>query len=114
MAILNLSRWPTVLVFLLAGVDATVFAFVTVNLFSEAMANLHFVTKFGSEAVRHGALVQAAQLGLWGGLALACWLLFKICESELVGRYFRWSRPQMVVRPDASEMERGSGPTPRA
>ena len=113
MAILNLSRWPTVLVFLLAGVDATVFAFVTVNLFSEAMANLRFVSTYGSEAVRHGALVQAMQLALWGGLAMACWLVFKICESELVGRYFRWARPQMV-RSEASEMERGSGPTPRA
>lgn len=67
------------------------FAFVTVNLFSQAAANLGFFRKFGWEAVRHGALWQLGELLLWGAVALLCWLVFKICEQVLEDRYLDWA-----------------------
>ncbi|WP_300531546.1 hypothetical protein [uncultured Mameliella sp.] len=87
----NLTRWPTPSVFLLAGGTAATFAFVTVNLFSQAMASLAFLRKFGWTAIQHGALWQVGELILWGSLALACWLVFKICERVLEDRYFDWA-----------------------
>ena len=64
------------------------------------MANVGFLRKFGLEAVRHGALVQALELVLWGGVALACWVTFKICEHVLVDRYLSWaSRPDRKKQP---------------
>lgn len=92
MALLNVTRWPSLIIFVFAGAVFTLFAFVTVNLFSQAMASLTFIRKFGSEAIRHGALWQVLELTLWGALSLGCWLAFKICEGELVGRYGKWSR----------------------
>ena len=92
MALLNVNRWPSLIIFVFAGAVFTLFAFVTVNLFSQAMASLNFIRKFGSEAIRHGALWQVMELTLWGALSLGCWLAFKICEGELVGRYGRWSQ----------------------
>lgn len=92
MVLFNVTRWPSFLVFLFAGAVFSLFAFVTVNLFSQAMASLTFLREFGSEAVRHGALWQVGELILWGALSLSCWLAFKVCEGELVGRYQRWSR----------------------
>ena len=91
MTLLNVTRWPSILVFLFAGVAAAVFAFVTVNLFSQAMASLTFLREFGPEAIRHGALWQVLELTLLGGLSLACWLAFKVCEGKLVGRYGKWT-----------------------
>lgn len=100
MVLFNVTRWPSILVFLFAGLIFVVFAFVTVNLFSQAMASLTFLREFGPEAIRHGALLQVGELTLWGALSLSCWLGFKVCEGELVARYQRWSqrdrKPQEV------------------
>ncbi len=92
MRLFNLTRWPTLAVFFLAGCAAACFAFVTVNLFSQAMAGLAFIRKFGWEAIRHGALWQIAELAFWGALSLSCWLVFKICEHILEDRYIAWAR----------------------
>lgn len=92
MALFNLTRWPGFAVFLLAGGAAVTFAFVTVNLFSQAMASLAFLKKFGWEAIRHGALWQVAELAIWGALSLFCWLVFKVCEHQLTDRYLAWAR----------------------
>ncbi|MBY6112907.1 hypothetical protein KUW09_06800 [Mameliella alba] len=92
MRLFNLTRWPNAAVFLLAGCAAALFAFVTVNLFSQAMASVAFIKKFRWEAIRHGALWQVAELALWGALALMCWLIFKICEHILEDRYLAWAR----------------------
>jgi hypothetical protein len=43
MALLDVTRWPLVLLLAAAGLSAVAFAFVTVNLFTEAMANIAFV-----------------------------------------------------------------------
>lgn len=92
MGLFDITRWPALLVFLLAGAVAVCFAFTSVNLFAEAMASARFLRGFGAEAVRHGALWQVGELLLWGGLALVCWLIFKICEAELADRYRAWAR----------------------
>jgi hypothetical protein len=89
---LNIARWPAILVFILAGIAAISFAFVTVNLFSQAMANIGFLRSAGFEAIRHGALRQACELIVWGGVALTCWMIFKFCEQELQLRYRHWSK----------------------
>ena len=92
MALFNITRWPTGLIFVLAGVVGALFAFVTVNLFTYAMANVAFLKKSGWEAVRHGALLQIAELVFFGAIALGCWLVFKICEQVLEDRYLTWAR----------------------
>lgn len=92
MAVFNITRWPIFWVFCLAGGSVSVFAFVTVNLFSHAMANVDFIREFGLMAIQHGALVQLAELIAWGALSLGCWLVFKACENVLVGRYLDWSK----------------------
>ena len=56
MAVFDITGWPWWLVFMLAGAAGAVFAFVTVNLFTLAMASLAFIQEFRWEAVRHGAL----------------------------------------------------------
>lgn len=92
MILFNITRWPAALVFVLAGSAAAFFAFTTVNLFSQASANLEFLREYGWEAVRHGALWQVGELLIWGGLSLACWLVFKFCEHDLGRRYQNWTQ----------------------
>lgn len=98
MVLFNVTRWPSVLVFLLAGGAAVCFAFVSVNLFSEAMASVRFLSTYKFEAIRFGAWVQVLELCLWGSLSLLCWLAFKICEGELVDRYQKWAKSQNEER----------------
>lgn len=90
MSVFDVTRWPGLLVFALAGLSAAGLAFVTVNLFSQAMANVAFIEEFGLVALREGALLQLGQLTLWGCLSLLLYLTFKACEVELVFRYFNW------------------------
>ncbi|WP_095590089.1 hypothetical protein [Actibacterium ureilyticum] len=91
MQFLNITRWPVLLVLAAAGAAVVIFAFVTVNLFSLAMANVYFIREHGWLAIRAGALVQMAWLGLGGAVALASWLAFKILESEVTRRYRIWA-----------------------
>ncbi|KPP83839.1 MAG: hypothetical protein HLUCCA08_08535 [Rhodobacteraceae bacterium HLUCCA08] len=91
MAVFDITRWPAFAVFVMAGTAAALFAFISVNLFSRAMASVRFLGDFGWTAIRHGALWQVGELLLWGGLTLICWLAFKIGETELSGRYRAWA-----------------------
>lgn len=93
------------MVFLLAGSAGAVFAFVTVNLFTQAMASLRFLRDHGWDAVRVGALWQVGELLLWGCLALACWLVFKICENDLQNRYVRWATRSRGGEPRAKRVD---------
>lgn len=92
MSLFKITRWPTICVFLLAGIAAIIFAFVTANLFSYAMANVEFLQEFGIVAIQNGALVQIGELIFWGAVAMSCWFVFKICEHTLANRYLAWSR----------------------
>lgn len=92
MQVLNITRWPLLLVFAGAGAAVVVFAFTTVNLFTLAMANVHFVREHGWIAIREGALLQLGELCLGGSVALASWLVFKILEAEITQRYRGWAQ----------------------
>lgn len=92
MRALNLTRWPWLAVLALAGGSAVGLAFLSVNLFARAMANVDFIQRHGWVAVEEGALIQMAGLLGWGLAALFAYLVFKACEVELVFRYFQWAR----------------------
>lgn len=91
MWLVNMTRWPVWLVFVVAGLSAVGLAFVTVNLFGYAMANLGFIAEFGWLALQLGAAVQLMQLIAWGALALIVFLIFRASEIELLYRYFKWA-----------------------
>ena len=86
----QVSRYPAVLVFVLAGFSAVIVAYASFNLLTISMANLHFIQAHGWLALRSGALIQLLGIAFYGVIALASFLIFKICESELVLRYRRW------------------------
>ena len=86
----RLSGYPGLLVFVLAGLAAAVFAYSTYNLLSLSMANLSFLRDYGWQAITSGGLVQLLGILANGAVALACWLVFKACENELIDRYRRW------------------------
>lgn len=88
---LNITRWPALMVFALAGLSAVALAFATVNLFAETMANFDFIRRHGLVAIREGALVQLVQLTVWGATSLSAFLVFRVCEGELEFRYFHWA-----------------------
>ncbi|MDU8927955.1 hypothetical protein RXV86_11220 [Alisedimentitalea sp. MJ-SS2] len=88
--LIRISGYPAILVFLLAGASITIVGFATYNLLQMGMANLRFIGEHGWLALRTGAFVQLLQLLLYGAVALFFFILFKICESELVIRYRRW------------------------
>lgn len=88
--LLSLPRFPAIVVFLIAGVFAVAFAFLVANLFQMAAANLAFLRAYGWRAVMEGGLVQLLGLSFNGTLSLVCFLGFKICETDLTRRYWRW------------------------
>ena len=88
--LLSLSRYHAVVVFLLAGLFAVAFAFLVANLFQMATANLAFLRNYGLRAVMEGGLLQLLGLMFNGVLSLTCFLGFKICETDLTRRYWRW------------------------
>lgn len=90
--VLSLSRYPALAVFFLAGLCGVVLAFSSVNLLTMAMHNLDFLSKHGWEAVRLGGAVQLLQILGYGCVALASFLGFKACESELIKRYNDWQQ----------------------
>ncbi len=88
--LVRISGYPGILVFLLAGLAAAIFAYSTFNLLSISMANLSFLREHGWVAITSGGLVQLLGILANGAVALACWLVFKACENELIERYRRW------------------------
>jgi hypothetical protein len=89
--LVDITRWPAVLVFILAGAMLILIAFVSVGLFMRASANLNFLLDFGWIGARDGGLLQLAGLIGLGAVALGALLTYKICEGELIGRYARWA-----------------------
>jgi len=86
----QISRYPALFVFLLAGASTVVIAYSSYNLLSLSMANLHFLRKYGWLAVSEGGLLQFVEILAYAILALACFFVFKICETELLIRYRQW------------------------
>ena len=86
----DISRYPGIAVFVLAGLSIVIVTFASYNLVQQGMANLRYIGEFGWLALQTGALVQLLQLLAYGAVALFFFILFKICESELVIRYRNW------------------------
>ena len=87
---MRISRLHWVVVFVLAGAFAAAFTFWTYNLFHLSMANLSFIQKYGLLAIQEGALSQLIEIAIGGAVALFLFRGFKVCERELVTRYFNW------------------------
>lgn len=83
----DIARWPGWALFLIMAASGGALAWVSVDLVRLAMANHAFVAEHGVEALTNGALEQAAGLALNGLIALACYLVFKTAEAELVARW---------------------------
>lgn len=86
----QVSAYPGLLVFALCGASLAAVAYASVNLFSMSMANLAFLREHGWLAVTSGGLVQLLEIAFTGAIALAFFLVYKVCEGELVARYRRW------------------------
>ncbi|HEX3141297.1 MAG TPA: hypothetical protein VHQ87_14650 [Rhizobacter sp.] len=78
------QRWW--LAFVLLGVSFVVFGLASLNLIHILSANLEFLSTYGWDAVREGALWQLAGLVVNGVVAAACYIAFKLCEKVLVER----------------------------
>lgn len=89
-ALLNLRRYPFALLFLTAGLLAVVVAMLSFDLVRLAVANLDYLRRTGRMGIADGGLLQLVELSLKGGLALACYFAFKLCEAEFTRRYRIW------------------------
>lgn len=88
--LLDITSYPVWFIFMLAGVALAVVAYATFNLFDMSMANLAFLRRHGLVAATSGGLVQFLEILLTATVALGFFLVYKICESELLARYRRW------------------------
>jgi hypothetical protein len=84
---LRLSAYHWTVLFLLLGVCATLVAWISFGLINLAMANYAFLTQHGLLALREGGLVQMLEIGGKGLVVLACYLVFKATETELIHRW---------------------------
>ena len=74
------------LTFILLGVSFVVFGLTSLNLLQTLSANFSFLSMYGVEAVREGALRQLAEALLSGYVAAAAYVAAKLCEKILVER----------------------------
>ena len=74
------------LTFLSLGVSFVLFGALSLNLLHTLSANFDFLSMYGVEAVRDGALKQLAEIVMSGYLAAAAYVIFKLCEKVLVER----------------------------
>jgi len=79
-------HWLLTLV--LMGVFALLFSLVSLNIVVMLNANFNLIATHGAMALLDGALMQLIELVLYGYVAVVCYVLFKACESVLVGRIF--------------------------
>jgi len=72
----------------LMGVFAVLFSLVSLNIAVMLSANFKLIATHGAMALLDGALLQLFELVGYGYIAVVCYVLFKACESVLVGRIF--------------------------
>jgi hypothetical protein len=70
------------------GVFAVIFGLCSLNVIVMLNANFALIATHGAMALFDGALVQLLELLIFGYLAVVFYVLFKACESVLVGRIF--------------------------
>ena len=79
-----LRRWW--LTFLLLGVCFVAGGLLTLNLLHTLSANVEFLSTYGVDAVREGAVRQFFEVAGTGYCAAAFYVVFKLCEKILVER----------------------------
>jgi predicted TIM-barrel enzyme len=70
----------------LMGLFGLLFGIVSLNIIALLHANFSLVVTHGAMALMDGALRQLLELVAYGYLSVIFWLLFKACESVLVGK----------------------------
>ncbi len=89
---LSPHAYHTVALFVIMGLFAGLLAWNTIDLAQVAMANLRFITQFGTMALLDGGLLQLAEIIVRGVVSLTAFLGFKACEVELVHRWRSFKR----------------------
>ena len=90
--------------FVLLGVSFVGFGLLSLNLVHLLMANVEFLSIYGTAAVREGGLMQLVGIVVSGYVAAACYLVFKLCEKVLVERLASADiKARAKVRSDHSE-----------
>jgi hypothetical protein len=70
--------------FMLMTASFVGFGYLTLDLIRLLSSNANFVLAYGWQALEIGALQQFGELSVGALLAMACYLLFKLCEQVLV------------------------------
>src|SRR5271154_2715488 len=109
MALLRLLNWlfhrPPWLAFLLMGIAAGGFALCSFNLLYLFQANFNLIATYGAMAAFDGGILQLIELTAWGYLALACYVVFKVCADGVLRRIHserqqtREARSAFIVSP---------------
>lgn len=86
----DITRYPGIVAFMLAGISIVIVAFASYNLLQMGMANLRFIGEHGWFALQSGGLIQFLQILVLGVISLFFFIVFKICESDLMARYRHW------------------------
>ena len=84
---LSIAAWPSLGLLMLMSLSGMAFVWNSFDLVHLGMENYRFLREQGVLAVMEGGLLQATVLVLQGLLSLACYLVFKTCEAELVNRW---------------------------
>ena len=84
----KLLRLHWLLTLFLMGVFAMLFGLCSLNVIAMLSANFSLIATHGAMALLDGALAQLIELLIYGYLAVIFYVLFKACESVLVGRIF--------------------------
>lgn len=93
-SLLNLRRYPVVLILAVAGLVAVIFALLSVDLVRLAVANLDYLRRTGIAGIVDGGFLQAIGLASRGTGVLLCYFTFRLCEMELSRRYRDWTERQ--------------------
>jgi hypothetical protein len=81
------TPYASPVLFLIAGLAAALFAWNSFNLYHQAVANARLLASFGSLAIMDGALFQLAEIIVRGFFSLAAYLIYQVCEEELMARW---------------------------
>ena len=75
------------ILFAAMGAFGALLAWISLGLINQAMQNIHFLQQYGNLAIMEGGLTQLSWIIAQGVVALASYLGFKSCETELVHRW---------------------------
>lgn len=74
------------LALIVMGLSFVLFGITSLNLIDALRANVGFLLRHGTDAIRDGGLIQLLELVIFGYLAAGFYVIFKVCEKALVKR----------------------------